>query len=268
MSSGSINKREQDTLALGQRLRVLFKRTRERNVCSNIIMIIDYPLTMLRNYSIPMAEEDKWDKLRACIVPVTMIISFFYLFGFLQCTATGYNQAPDCSQSSVYLVAGIIAMIPGGTFAVYVWFCTKKTVAPPNILTGYSFLAFLMSVAWINWTSNCVVDLIVIFGFITKLPQALLSLTVLAWGNSLGDMSADTAMTRKGFGEMAVTATMAGPIFNILMGQGLSCLFTIIGSAGSDAYHTVGTAFIPYSVKNTDGTFNKLSMLPLTLLSS
>jgi Ca2+/Na+ antiporter len=31
-------------------------------------------------------------------------------------------------------------------------------------------------------------------------------------------MSADTAMTRKGFGEMAITATMAGPIFNILIG--------------------------------------------------
>ena len=46
----------------------------------------------------------------------------------------------------------------------------------------------------------------------------MLSLTFLAWGNSLGDMSADTAMTRKGFGEMAITATMAGPIFNILIG--------------------------------------------------
>lgn len=161
-------------------------------------------------------------------------------------------------------------MIPGSTFAIYVWFCTKKTVAPKNILTMYSFLAFLMSVAWINWTSNCVVDLIVIFGFITKLPQALLSLTVLAWGNSLGDMSADTAMTKKGFGEMAVTATMAGPIFNILMGQGLSSLFTIIGTT-----HPIGQAYIPYSISTINPAdphgskiFNKVAVLPLTLLCS
>ena len=47
-------------------------------------------------------------------------------------------------------------------------------------------------------------------------------MTVLAWGNCLGDMSADVAMTKKGFGEMAITATMAGPIFNILVGGFLS----------------------------------------------
>ena len=63
---------------------MLFKRTRERNLCSDIILIIDWPLTMLRNYTIPMAEEDRWDKIRASIVPLTMVIAFFYLFGFLQ----------------------------------------------------------------------------------------------------------------------------------------------------------------------------------------
>ena len=43
-------------------------------------------------------------------------------------------------------------------------------------------------------------------------------MTVLSWGNSLGDVSADVALTKRGFGEMAITATMAGPIFNILVG--------------------------------------------------
>lgn len=75
--------KEIDTMALGQRLRVLFKRTRERNICTNIISIIDYPLTIFRNYTVPMAEEDKWDKFRAAVVPISMVISFLYLFGFL-----------------------------------------------------------------------------------------------------------------------------------------------------------------------------------------
>ena len=39
--------------------------------------------------------------------------------------------------------------------------------------------------------------------------------------NCLGDLSADVAMTKRGFGEMAITGTMAGPIFNVLMGMGL-----------------------------------------------
>ena len=83
----------------------------------------------------------------------------------------------------------------------------------------------------------------------------------------MGDMSADTAMTRKGFGEMAVTATMAGPIFNILMGQGLASLATLLprGSSILDAH-------IPYSIwaKDDDGNtvFNKVAVLPLTLLTA
>ena len=94
-------------------------------------------------------------------------------------------------------------------------------------MTVYSLLAFLMSVAWINFAANGVVDLLKLFGFVTTLPQALLALTVLAWGNSLGDMASDIAMTKKGFGEMGVTATMAGPIFNVLVGQGLSTMILL-----------------------------------------
>ena len=160
-----------------------------------------------------MAEESQWNKTRASVIPITYIIAFFYLFGMLN------NLGEDDPGSSLtYFWIGIVAAIIGLPISFYIYFYTKNTLPPRIILDIYAFLAFGSSIAWINWTSNCVVDLLKLFGFITKLPQALLSLTFLAWGNSLGDMSADTAMTRKGFGEMAITATMAGPIFNILIG--------------------------------------------------
>lgn len=85
-----------------------------------------------------------------------------------------------------------------------------------------------MSIAWINFAAGCVVDILKSFGFITTIKQALLNLSVLAWGNCLGDMSADVAMAKKGFGEMAITALIAGPIFNILAGSGLSSLKQLI----------------------------------------
>jgi len=52
---------------------------------------------------------------------------------------------------------------------------------------------------------------------------------LLSWGNSWEDTSANAAMTRKGFGEMAITACMASPIFNTLFGLGLPVLIKLIG---------------------------------------
>jgi Sodium/calcium exchanger protein len=44
---------------------------------------------------------------------------------------------------------------------------------------------------------------------------------VLAWGNSMGDLTTNTAMARKGLANMAMTACFAGPLFNLLVGLGL-----------------------------------------------
>jgi hypothetical protein len=40
------------------------------------------PLSILRNYTIPMAEDEMWNKTRAVILPITIPWAFFYLFGF------------------------------------------------------------------------------------------------------------------------------------------------------------------------------------------
>jgi solute carrier family 24 (sodium/potassium/calcium exchanger), member 6 len=87
-----------------------------------------------------------------------------------------------------------------------------------------------MAIVWIQFTSNEIMDLLQLFGFVSHLPESLLALTIISWGNCLGDMSADVAMAKRGFGEMAITGTIAGPIFNILVGLGLGQLSTIIKS--------------------------------------
>mmetsp|Transcript_434 Transcript_434/g.409 ORF Transcript_434/g.409 Transcript_434/m.409 type:complete len:126 (+) Transcript_434:1734-2111(+) len=74
-------------------------------------------------------------------------------------------------------------------------------------------------------------------------------------------MSADVAMTKKGFGEMAVTATLAGPIFNILMGSGFSSLKTIL-------YYDPLNNYVTLNLKDPDGTVNKLAIIPLILIVS
>ena len=56
------------------------------------------------------------------------------------------------------------------------------------------------------------------------MSAALLGLTLLSWGNSIGDAFASIAISKKGFGEMALTGCIAGPVFNLLLGLGLTTL--------------------------------------------
>lgn len=92
------------------------------------------------------------------------------------------------------------------------------------------------------------------------MPTSLFGLTLLAWGNCLGDLSADVAMTKKGFGEMAITGTMAGPVFNILMGMGLSLVLKFAKSKRpfSDS--------VTVSIYLENGEFASDAVLPLTLI--
>jgi Ca2+/Na+ antiporter len=115
-------------------------------------------------------------------------------------------------------------MIPAVMASAYVRMCTKVTQPPATLIFIYAILGFIMSIQWVSFTSNIVVDLITVLGVMLDLPKTLLGLTLLAWGNCLGDMKANIAMTKKGFGEMAITGCIAGPIFNVLIGLGLSTL--------------------------------------------
>ena len=145
----------------------------------------------------------------------------------------GFISPPDCEGMPPeecdpdkwdlsLLWIGLYLMIPGALFGIWIRFRTKLYNPPTWLQTLYAILAFIMSVAWINLTSDWAVSMLRLFGYVTGIPFPLLQLTILAWGNCLGDMSADVAMTKKGFGEMAITATVAGPVFNILMGMGMS----------------------------------------------
>ena len=248
---------------LAQKMRILFKNTSEEGIFGNLMKIVSVPLTLVRDYTVPIGEEDQWDRQRAAIIPMTLVIAFLFLNGSIH--EITYVE-DDRRKVNKAFVAGLICMLPGAIIGVIIKLRTKITEAPPTLITVYSILCFIMSIMWIQFTCNCIMALLQLFGFITKLPEALLALTIIAWGNCLGDMAADVAMTKKGFGEMAVTGCVAGPIFNVLMGIGLSSTIAIFKQ--KDPL----TAIVHFSLYETmdsgEVVFNKVAVLPATLLIS
>lgn len=192
---------------------MVFKRVESKSLLGKCWRLVEVPLEFIRNYTCPMSEYADWDRTRASILPFTTLWGFFFLWGkFME------------DDYMLYVEICLFSMIPLLAFSIYIRFCTKVSEPPKNIMFVYALISFIMSITWISFTSDIVVDLLDMLGKILDVPKPVLGLTLLAWGNCLGDMNADVAMTKKGFGEMAITGCMAGPIFNILVGIGASTM--------------------------------------------
>lgn len=71
---------------LTQVVRNIFKRSQKRGLvgtCCQLMQVFYWPLTKLREYTIPMSDEDNWSRVRASVLPSTQLLAFFYLFGML-----------------------------------------------------------------------------------------------------------------------------------------------------------------------------------------
>mmetsp|Transcript_9975 Transcript_9975/g.12576 ORF Transcript_9975/g.12576 Transcript_9975/m.12576 type:complete len:197 (-) Transcript_9975:38-628(-) len=103
----------------------------------------------------------------------------------------------------------ILRYAPGGegTMATF--------LAVPIALYG-----FVIAATWIDAIADKLVALLEFLGVTLRIPNSIMGLTILAWGNSMADLSANVTMARKGLANMAITACFAGPLFNILIGLG------------------------------------------------
>lgn len=107
----------------------------------------------------------------------------------------------------------------------FLYFCSHKN-RPPKMRYFWLFqlAAFAMSMVWVYMLSGIIVDLIELVAILTGMSSALLGLTIMSWGNSIGDAFASCTMSIKGFGEMAITGCIAGPVFNLMIGLGIITL--------------------------------------------
>jgi len=183
-------------------------------------LVVEYPFSILRWISSPPAD-GLWSKERrifAVIMPTFL--------GFILLIMTEGWDGFTMQMGDLPVPAFITVV--GTAFSVILFATTNNKEKPPyyNFLV---FLSFVSSIAWLNIIANECVAILQTIGIVWDVSSALLGLTVLAIGNSVGDFAADTAVARAGEPECGVASCFGSPLLNDVVGLGIALTVTCAG---------------------------------------
>ncbi|KAL6437559.1 hypothetical protein ACFW04_004181 [Cataglyphis niger] len=177
-----------------------------------IILIIRSPVMFLLQLFIPVvdptAEKRGWSKLlncfQLCVTPTVAL----YLLNVWQMTFGNVPIVP------LFLVVGTVI----GTIV----FLTTHVDHVPKYHNIFAFLGFFCAMVTVYLVATEVIAVLQCIGYACSISDAMLGITFLAWGNSIGDLISNVAIARRGFPRMGYAACFGGPMFNTLLGLGLT----------------------------------------------
>ena len=191
-----------------------------------------FPLSLLKRLTIPEIRDTHFNRV---ILVLSPFCSFLFVILVLQKTYLLY-------QATIMLPILFLLVIISFLFCK---FGSHKGGKLSLILCPVSFCLSLM---WVWFTATNLVDILKMIGIVLNIPESFVGMTLLAFGNSICDLSLNAKLAKTGFAEMAASGSIAGPMFNLLMGLGLGLLRTTL---------TIGTVKFNPSI---------ITVLPLVFL--
>lgn len=180
--------------------------------------VLKTPLEFLLLLCIPVVDPDKedknWRRPLNCLHLITAPLMCVLMF-----QSGAYGGYMIQGQFPLWLLTFLL-----GLFLSAIVFCTTTNDQPPKYHTVFALLGFVASAVLISATASEVVSLLHMLGVVLSLSNTVLGLTLLAWGNSIGDCFSDITLAKQGYPRMAISACFGGIIFNMVFGVGLGCL--------------------------------------------
>uniref|UniRef100_A0A667YMX3 Solute carrier family 8 member B1 n=1 Tax=Myripristis murdjan TaxID=586833 RepID=A0A667YMX3_9TELE len=188
------------------------------------LKVVKTPLEVLLLLIVPIVDPDKEDRnwrrplncLHLITAPLVCVLTF---------QSGTYVHYMVQGEFPLWLLTFLI-----GLFLAAIVFCTTANDCPPVYHSLFALLGFLVSAVLISAAASEVVSLLHMLGVVLSLSNTVLGLTLLAWGNSIGDCFSDITIAHQGYPRMAISACFGGIIFNMLFGVGLGCLVQMIRS--------------------------------------
>ncbi|KAB1200204.1 Cation/calcium exchanger 5 [Morella rubra] len=186
-------------------------------ICRALRMISkvwELPVSFLLKLTIPQTAPSEWSRFYAsaniALCPLVLLYACNSLMPF--------DHPIVFLLPQTHLPLWFIVLLTSSSLAVLHFIV--ETEPPKTEQMPVLLIAFVMSVFWISSIAGELLNCLAALGAILQLPSALLGLTVLAWGNSVGDLVADVAVAKAGQPELAMAGCFAGPMFNMLVGLG------------------------------------------------
>eukprot|EP01128_Nolandella_sp_AFSM9_P004394 TRINITY_DN1960_c0_g1_i1.p1 TRINITY_DN1960_c0_g1~~TRINITY_DN1960_c0_g1_i1.p1 ORF type:complete len:735 (-),score=179.99 TRINITY_DN1960_c0_g1_i1:154-2253(-) len=182
------------------------RKFKKKALWKKILYIATFPLSILCVLTVPFV---KWNRFQASLLPI--FVPFLYIIQFELLETTVFVDS---------FPVLLFAPLCGIPVSLLIWFTSKYEEAP-RYYPVFPFVAMVNSVIWMNLVAEELTQLMTSLGLVLNVSNIILG-TILAWGNSLGDLAANIALARNGSPRMALAGSYAGPTFNVLFGLGLS----------------------------------------------
>lgn len=187
------------------------------NLCGvlrKVVHVWEVPAATILKLTIPSTTPKHWSRFysaaNVALCPMVLVYSFR---SFITLDTQIIFLLPD-TQFPLWSVVLLLSL----SFAVAYFFLEQEPPETEQLAT--ILIAFVMSVFWISTMAGELLNCLAAIGTIMELPPAILGLTVLAWGNSVGDLVADVAVAKAGQPALAMAGCFVGPMFNMMIGLG------------------------------------------------
>nr|XP_031834396.1 mitochondrial sodium/calcium exchanger protein-like isoform X1 [Nomia melanderi] len=182
------------------------------NLIFKFILITRAPAMFLLQLFIPLvnttAAKKGWSKLLNCFqLCVTPTLALFLL-------NVWHGHIGPVPILPIFLVTGTVIGV--------IVFLKTNVDRVPKYHNAFAFFGFLAAMLTVYLVAGEVMAVLQCVGYAFSISDAMLGITFLAWGNSVGDMISNIAIAKQGFPRMGYAACFGGPMFNTLLGLGLT----------------------------------------------
>jgi sodium/potassium/calcium exchanger 6 len=206
----------------------------EASLVGRGLWLLSLPLSVLRAASIP-SSDGLWDQRRRLWTLATPPLGALV---FLLLMQGDVHEVAVARVGGGALPVAVLVLVLGVLGSAALWLGTSGGT-PPRWLAAIVASGFVMTVVWLNLLANEMVALVEAFGVMLGVSTSILGLTVIAIGNSVGDLVTDSAAARGADARMAMAACFGSPLVMNVLGVGIALSLRMLTTNGAPVHAAV-----------------------------